>query len=162
MTGDVRPMKQILLVVLAAIATKVYGEDSVVLGRGISNEYASDLPCSKDSICMNSMYMWTFAAKRTIVGPEVKGKVRFLAAQHTDATPKFVKSVELFVLRPIDDKKVAETSGAQYYLLSLSPRYENGTYCISVNPEEVGLRLQKSDVSIDRESNYYCFKKSRL
>ena len=142
--------------------TTAHSEDSVVLGRGISNEHAFNLPCSQDSICMDSMFIWTFAAKRTIVGPEVKGKVRFLAAQHVDAVPRYVRSVELFILRQIDDPELIKSTGAQYYLLSSSPRYSNGTYCIWTDPEEVGLRLKKSDVTIDPTTGYYCFKKKLL
>lgn len=155
-------MKQIALLILLLISTEVFGEDSIVLGRGISNEYISDLPCPQGFICLDSMYLWEFAAKRTVVGPAVKGKVRFLAEQHTEALPKYVRSVELFILRPIEDKSVVESTGAHYYLLSLSPRYDNGTFCVSVDPLEAGLKLARSDVTVDPDSGYHCFKANRL
>lgn len=155
-------MKHVALLILVLIATEVLGEDSVVLGRGISNEFVFNPPCPEGSICLNSMYLWEFSAKRTVAGPTVKGKVRFLAAQHMDAAPKYVRSVELFILRPIEDKRVVESTGAHYYLRSLSPRFDNGTYCVSVDPLEAGLELTKSDVTVDPDSGYHCFKASRL
>jgi hypothetical protein len=108
-----------------AFSSTEFGTDSVVLGRGVANQYYADLRCPTDSICLDALYKWQLQAARTIAGPSVRGRVGALIAQHTDATRKFVRSVELFVLRPIQDPVLRKASGAQYYLLSLSPRYDN-------------------------------------
>ena len=93
-------------------------------------------------------------------GPAVKGRVRALISQHTGATRKFVQTVELFVLRPIQDPGLRKASGAQYYLLSLSPRYEKNQYCLSVRPAEVGLAVPESQIT--KGDGSYCFPRSLL
>jgi hypothetical protein len=85
----------------------------------------------------------------------VKGRIRALISQHTDATRKFVQSVELFVLRAIQDPNLRKASGAQYYLLSLSPRYNNDEYCLSMRPADVGLAVPESQIT-GRDGNF-CF-----
>ncbi len=77
------------------------------------------------------------------------GRVRAVAQQHTDATVKFVKSVELFVLRPIKDSKPRQSSGAKYFLVSASAQNSRGQYCLSVNPSGEGLKLDSSNVTVD-------------
>ena len=143
-----------------ALSGTARGADSVVLGHGIANQYYASLPCPADSICLDAQYRWELEAARTIVGPLVKGRVRALISQHTDATRKFVQSVELFVLRPIQDPALREASGAQYYLVSLSPLYEKNQYCLSVRPSEVGLAVPESQI-IKNEGSY-CFPGSLL
>jgi hypothetical protein len=111
---------------------------------------------------MQAVYLWEFDAKRTVTGPPVGGRVRVLATQHTDATSKFVRSVELFVVRPIDDPAVREAYGAEYYLVGLSPRYERSTYCLPVNPTDIGLSMPSSEVTVEPDSGYYCFARRLL
>jgi len=131
--------------------------DSVVIGRGISNSYFTNLPCSANEICLDSLFMWVLDSTRSVAGPTIKGTVRALIAQHVAATRKFVESAELFVLQPIQDDALRKRSGADYYLLSVSPRNENGRYCLSKNPDDVGLKLPKAQVSMDIEGSRYCF-----
>jgi len=146
----------------ACLLAAVASADSVVLGKGISNAYAADLACPADQICLDSVYLWEFEAKRTVAGEPVVGRVKALFTQHVDATPKFVRSVELFVVRPIDDAAVRQAYGASYYLVGLSPRYEGSTYCLPVRPDEIGLVMSPSDVSVDPDSGYYCFARARV
>jgi hypothetical protein len=87
-----------------AIATPALAEDSVVLGHGVSNAFLGELPCPERSLCVDANYVWVLDADRTVAGPGVTGRVRAIATQHTDATAQFVKSVELFVLSPIQDQ----------------------------------------------------------
>jgi hypothetical protein len=75
--------------------------DSVVLGQGISNSFLAKLPCAANSLCLGSRYMWPINASQTIGGPRIVGTVRAIAEQHTDVTTEYLRSVELFVLRPI-------------------------------------------------------------
>ena len=109
---------------------------------------------------MDADYVWVLDALQTIAGPKVAGRVHAIASQHTDATDQFVKSVELFVLRPIHDAGLQQSSGAKYFLVALSPRVD-GTYCLSVKPSEVGLNLDSSEVKID-EQGYFCFRAAVL
>jgi len=131
--------------------------DSVVIGRGISNGFVALPACPPDRICMNSLYVWEFRARRTVVGERVVGRVRAVAAQHVDATPEFVQSVELFVVRPIDDPAIREEFGVELYLVALSPAYEDSTYCLPESPATYGLDIADNEVSIDPDSDYYCF-----
>jgi hypothetical protein len=142
---------------LSAIAA-----DSVVVGRGISNAYVADAACPEGSSCMDSLHVWVLKVRRTVSGPVVKCTVRALATQHIEATTEFVKSVELFVLRPIDDAAIRNAYGAEYRLVSLSPRYESDKYCLTVNPNDVGLRLESSQIAFDSESGVYCFDRRTL
>jgi hypothetical protein len=105
---------------------------------------------------MDANYKWTLEAVRTVVGPPIKGKFIAIASQHTDATSKFVRSVELFILRPIDDPSLRESSGANYYLLLLSPRYPRGQYCLAENPMQFGLKIEPAELKVD-EQGYFCF-----
>jgi hypothetical protein len=140
-----------------ALATAAVAADSVVLGHGVSNAFLSAQACPPGSLCMDANYLWVLDADRTLTGPAVKGRVRAIVSQHTDATSKFVKSVELFVLRPIQDPSTRKSTGAEYYLVSLSARDSRGRYCLSVNPSDVGLTLNDSEVAVDGISGYYCF-----
>jgi hypothetical protein len=103
------------------------------------------------------MYQWVIDVKRTVAGPTVNGRVTALIQQHMGATPRFVESVKLFVLRPIPDAALRESSGANFYLVSVSPRDDKGMYCLSVNPRDVGLNIQKSRVTINPNGDGYCF-----
>ena len=125
--------------------------DSVVVGHGISNSYFSDARCAPDLICMEARYLWILDVRRTVSGPSVVGRIRVVASQHTDANEQFVKSVELFVLKPIDDSSLQRTSGARYYLVALSARDSSGNYCLSVDPGGAGLKLDSLQVSVDEE-----------
>jgi hypothetical protein len=146
-----------LLFAGALVSSSVLAAESVVLGKGISNTYAGDLACQLNEICLDSVYVWEFDAIRTVSGPAVTGRVRAIIAAHGDATVEFVRSVELFVVRRIDDPAVQEAYGAEYHLVSLSPRYERSRYCLAVDPKDIGLSLPVSEVTIDPDSEYYCF-----
>jgi hypothetical protein len=159
MNNSVFPVLAILAGSLALLGT-ARGADSVVLGHGITNQHYAALPCPADSICLDGQYRWELEAARTSVGPLVRGRVRALFSQHTDATRKFVQSVELFVLRPIQDPGLRKASGAHYYLLALSPRYEKDQYCLSVRPSEVGLAVPESQTT--KNEGGYCFPGSLL
>jgi hypothetical protein len=132
-----------------------FAADSVVIGHGISNSFLSRVPCPAGAVCLDAQYLWVLNSARTVTGPPVNGRVRAISLQHVDATQQFVDSVELFVLRPIKDAALRRSSGAHFYVVSLSPRDSAGRYCLSVRPETVGLRLDSSEVHSDADS--YCF-----
>jgi hypothetical protein len=163
-TSSLDPVNRAVLILLLGVtlASPALGADTVAIGKGISNSFASDLTCEGETICLDSLYMWIFDATRTVSGPTVKGRTKALIAQHVDATPQFVKSVELFVLRPIEDVKLRRSSGANYYLLSVSPRYADDMYCVSVDPEDLGLNLPKLEVTREAEGGHFCFKRKLL
>jgi len=143
------------------ISSAAIGADSVVLGHGVSNAFLSLPPCPTDSLCMDANYVWVLDAVHTVVGPAVIGRARAIASQHTDATAKFVKSIELFVLRPIEDRALQESSGAKYYLVLLSPRYSHGRYCLAESPGDVGLKINPSEVKVNEYGNF-CFRATVL
>jgi len=151
-----------------AIASPAFAEDSVVLGHGVSNAFLSRQPCPQpadkrlERICMDANYTWILDAVRTVAGPRIRGRVRAVASQHTAASAQFVKSVELFVVRPIEDPAIRRTDKATYYLVALSPLDSQGRYCLSVSPTEVGLTLDPAAVKADAASGYFCFSASAL
>jgi hypothetical protein len=151
-------------VILGALlfASAAAAEDSVVLGHGVSNAFLRKLPCTEHTACLDANYVWVLDVDRTVAGPHVTGRVRAIATQHTDATAEFVKSVELFVLSPIQDSALQKSSGATYYLVSLSPRDSQGRYCLSVRPSDAGLKLGASVVATDPRSGYFCFSAAAL
>ena len=155
-------VRSAVLLSALAIATPVVAADSVVLGHGVSNAFLSKPPCLEHSLCMDASYVWVLDADHTVAGPLVSGRVRVIATQHTDATGEFVRSVELFVLSPITDSTLRKSSGATFYLISLSPRDSQGRYCISVKPSDVGLKLDPSEVAVDPDRGRSCFKASVL
>jgi len=153
-----------VVVLLGAWATgwSATAADSIVLGRGVSSAFLSRQPCPQGAICMDANYIWILDADQTISGPAVTGRVRAVTSQHTDATATFVRSVQLFVLRPIKNPALRRSSRADYFIVSLSPRDERGRYCLSVNPTDVGLKLDPSKVEVEASSGYFCFNATAL
>jgi hypothetical protein len=149
-------MRRLVLALIAlAAGSSAYAADSVVLGHGISNSFLSKVECPAGSICPDAQYLWVLTSNRTVVGPPVNGRVRAISMQHTDATQQFVTSVELFVLRPIESAAIRSSSGADFYIVALSPRDPAGHYCLPVNPATVGLHLDPTKVRAAEGS--YCF-----
>ena len=155
-------MVRLTLLLGAFASTAAVAADSVVLGHGVSNAFLSNPPCAEHSLCLDANYVWVLDAERTLSGPKVTGRVKAIATQHADATTRFVRSVELFVLRPIQDASVRRSSGAEFYLVSLSPRDAQGRYCLSVNPSTVGLTLDPAEVSVGGDSGSFCFSAAAL
>jgi hypothetical protein len=127
----------------------------VVIGHGISNSFLSKVDCPAGSICLDAQYLWVLTSTRTVVGPPIKGQVRAISMQHAQATQQFVTSVELFVLRPIESATLRSSSGADFYILALSPRDSAGRYCLPVDPVMFGLYLDPAKVRAAEGS--YCF-----
>ena len=134
--------------------------NSVVFGRGVSNSDAQALGC-EDDLGMACWYYWDIHASTTISGPPIRGRVRALALQHTDATSKFVRSVEFFVLAPIPKSSPHFSAGARYYILEMSSRREGTKYCIRRDPQELDVPVEKSQVAIDAHGQF-CFDRKLL
>jgi hypothetical protein len=132
---------------LLALMPTAYAADSIVIGKAVSNSYAKDLsdsyeaanPCPEDSLCMDVIFRWVIDPKKIIAGPAPKGRVKALTFQHTGVNDHYLKSLRLFVFRPIGDVEIPHSSDDRYYLVSSSPLYDDGTYCISVDPSASGL-----------------------
>lgn len=161
---DLRRMKTTPLALTFAflLAAPALSADSVVLGIGISNRFLSGPPCQPDPDdilkCWEANYVWILRAKRTVVGPRVTGTVRAILSQHVGLRPEFVKSVELFVLSPIEDQSLRISAHAGYYLVDFSSKDSNGRYCLwHTRPEEVGLHLKDTDVVSDAQGRL-CFR----
>jgi len=147
----------LLLVLLLLSQASLATEYSVVLGHGVSNVFLSLGACDPGELCMDARYLWTLRAERTIAGPSVRGVVRAVTSQHTDATAQFVKSVELLVLVRVSDAAARSADGAEYSLVTLSPRYPGNRYCLAIDPLELGIRMPRGHVTRDPQSSYYCF-----
>jgi hypothetical protein len=95
------------------------------------------------------------AAKAYLVRELYSGvtAVKAISSQHVAATSKFVRSTELFVLRPIEDPALRRSSHADYYLVELSAKDSDGRYCLWDKPEEVGLRLKDTEVVVDNQGH---------
>ena len=142
-----------LLLGLAALVSSAtaLSENSVVLGHGVSNSHVGGCV---DDLGMNCWYLWTLEARKTIVGPPVKGLLKALSLQHTDASQTFVDSVELFILAPLPKPDV---TGAKYSILALSPKKSGGNYCVSINPKEFNLPIDETQITYDATAHAYCF-----
>ena len=92
-----------------------------------------------DGIMQLSVYVIELEAKRTLAGPPVAGRVRALIVAHTEANEKYVKSIELFVLRPVENFDAGESKSPLSSLISLSPRHSGGKYCLDTDPNSLGL-----------------------
>lgn len=153
------------LVGMFAISS-AFSADSVVIGRGIKNYFLLVPPCPQDpdsglvAICMDAEYVWELKAYRSLVGPDIEGTVRAISYQHTEAKSEYVRSVELFVLRPISDARIQNSSHAAYYLVESSPRYADDFYCLE-DPIGLGLAIQESDIIINGNGDR-CFKAGRI
>jgi len=145
------------LFALACIAAMpALAVDSVVLGRGVSNDFFAEIECSPTDLCMDSFYIWELDAKQTLAGPKVTGRVRAVIAVHTSATSKYVKSVELFVLRPVENFEANDSKSPAFNLVALSRRYAGGKYCLDVDPLSVGLEVEST-----RSTNgLFCFRRA--
>ncbi len=149
-------MSRIIATLLVlALSGPAVAADSVVIGQGISNSFLSEIKCPAGSLCMDAQYLWVLTATRTVVGPPIHGNVRAISMQHTDATRQFVRSVELFVLHPIERTASPSSSPASFSIIALSPRDPAGRYCLPMDPSTVGLRLDPSKVHA--EDGHYCF-----
>jgi hypothetical protein len=103
---------------------------------------------------MDVIFRWDIDPARVIAGPAPKGRIKALTLQHTGVNDRYLKSLRLFVFRPIECVEIPHSSDDKYYLVSSSPVYDDGTYCISVDPGASGLQLKNVTKSND---GYYCF-----
>jgi len=155
----------ILSVISFLLSGYVMAADSVILGSGLPNYFLAIPSCSQDAgfttICLDADYIWVLESRHTISGPKIAGTIRAVSSQHVAASPDFLKSVELFVLRPIEDPVVRRNSHAAYYLVAVSPRDRSGLYCFSDDPAEFGLKLTDADVVRDGHGRF-CFADAAL
>src|SRR4051812_32664287 len=104
----------ILLVLGCIVPLRAWAVDSVVLGHGLSNAFFGEIECQPTDLCMDSLYVWQLDAKQTLAGPRVQGRVRAVIAVHGPATSGFVKSVELFVLRPVEGARTNDSKSVEF------------------------------------------------
>jgi hypothetical protein len=139
---------------LVALISPALGADSIVLARALSNSYAASVPCPEDEICLDVLYRWAIDPKRTVAGPKIKGRIEAIRFQHVGVNDGYLKSLHLFVLRPIGEVEVPHPPNVTYYLVSSSPIYDDGNYCISVDPKSSGLHLKNVVAGNDGD---FCF-----
>jgi hypothetical protein len=104
---------------------------------------------------MDSIYRWVIDSTKTLVGPRIKGRVTAETYQHVGVNNRYLRSLRLFVLRPVTETRDApHAPGVTYYIVSSSPIYEDGNYCLSIDPGVSGLRLKSVRT---RGDGSYCF-----
>jgi hypothetical protein len=132
------------------------------LGHVKSEEGLDDLapPCADEGndaellkICMSVWFRWTLQIDRTLHGPPIKGRIATARVQHTGHLKWYLRSVRLFVLTPIEDPKKRRLLRADYFLDDLSAP----TYCLSGDPEDLGLENNKDILLVYSTPGYYCF-----
>jgi hypothetical protein len=128
------------------------GEASVVLGRALTNAHVPALACPEAS-CWESAYAWDLEASRTLAGPDVRGRVRAVISAHGAANSKYVRSIELFVIRPLASDEVRITTGATHVVVAVATRTREGKYCLPTDPRSLGLNVDS------RQNDYgdFCF-----
>jgi hypothetical protein len=146
-------------VVLAALflaVTDARAANSIVIGDGIEivevGEPLNDWVMG---------YVWLIDARQTISGPPVTGKVRIVAASHAQPTDAYLKTVQLFVLSPAISDGNESTTEPRFSLITSSPLYRGGKYCVPFKPSEIGIPLGDPDVEQDNDGSY-CFTKKAL
>ena len=146
--------RKYMLGFLITLASPAFGADSIVMGRALGESYAARSPCAEDEICLDALFRWVINPEKTVAGPKLKGRIVALRFQHVDVTSPYLQSLRLLVLRPIAEVGVPHSSDVEYVLVSPSPIYGDGNYCISVDPSISGLKLKKVTVANDGD---YCF-----
>lgn len=148
-----------LFLCVGAALQSAHSQDSVIIGRGISSE---EIPSLGSVDSWNVFFLWTIDAKRVVSGPKIKGRVRALILAHAGATPKYVRSVELFVLSPIagGSGEMLRT-GARYSIIAVSPRYKDAMYCTLLDPIDIGIPIERGHITVD-ENGSFCFKRALL
>jgi hypothetical protein len=148
-------MKLFCVLAFATLASSAFGADSVVVGRAISNTYSAGLPCGENEICLDSIYLWVIDPAKALAGPKINGRLTAETYQHVGVNRHYLRSLRLFVLRPLTEIRDAlRASDAKYYLVASSPIYKDGSYCISVDPTELGLALKNVRTGSD---GTFCF-----
>jgi hypothetical protein len=147
-------MRPIYVLALIALAPSAFGADSLVMGRALSDSYAAVLPCAEDEICLDSLYRWIIDPAKTLAGPKIRRRITAERFQHADMKGGYLQSLRLFVLRPIAEVDAPHSTDVTYFIISSSPIYEDGNYCISVDPSSIGLNLKKVTAQND---GTYCF-----
>jgi hypothetical protein len=156
-------MRGALIVVAVMVsAGRAFAATSVLIGYGLNNEYVAAVACPDNAVCLDSLYRWEFQSTRTVAGPPISGRVRAVIVAHTQATPSYVRSVELFVVKPIDDPKLRRAYRAEYTLVALSRRDKSGRYCVPMPLGDIGLAGASSKVIVEPESGYHCIDAKRL
>jgi hypothetical protein len=149
----------VLLIWVIAPLQSALSDNSVVIGRGFSNEEVASLGSVDD---WNVFFLWTLDVNRTVAGPKVKGRVRALGIAHSGATSKYVRSVELFVLSPITEgSKEMLRTGAKYLIVALSPLYKDAMYCTRMDPLDIGIPIERAQIKVD-ENGSFCFERALL
>jgi hypothetical protein len=146
-----------LALLTVAVCPQALAADTIVLGHALSDKYIDKIKidCPADEICLDVWYRWIIEADQTVSGPRLPGRVVAAQMQHVDVTHAFLKSLRLFVLRPIDDQKQRSLLGADYYLVDMSK--PSRMYCLWSDPKAEGLSIDEVFVAGEEHSSRYCF-----
>lgn len=153
-------MKLLYVLAFATLASSAFGADSVFVGRAVSNTYWAGHPCGENEICMDSIYLWVIDSSKALAGPKIAGRITAETYEDVGVNRRYLESLRLFVLRPLTETRDAPPApNAKYYVVSFSAIYEDGNYCISIDPATVGLTLKNVRAGSD---GTYCFDHKQL
>ena len=158
LTRGVSPMKSAIIFSLAlAFWQPVVAADIVVLGRLVENEPMEYVPdeCPENYICLRSWWKSVVNVRKTVHGPYLSGRVAAAVMQHTSMTPRYKRSLRLFVLKPIEDPAQRAKLRVDYYLDDVSEAYQ--MFCLRQDPKESGLKVEETYVAGTDDSKSYCF-----
>lgn len=150
---------------LCAAGTFAQAENSLVIGRAVSQlddvdiQLRADEVCPPDSICLRSWSRWTLNIKGTITGPVVKGRTYVVMMQHAPVVNSTFKKDLLFVLEHIDEASERQRLHADYKLLQMTEPEQ--MICMSVDPAGLGVPSDDIYRQSEGEDVTYCFRDPR-
>lgn len=144
-----------LLMTTVLAFARAHADETLILGRIVDQGIIEDvdIPCSPESICLDSWTRWKIVVGETLHGPRIKGAIAAARVQHGLFVPQYRKKFKVFVLEPIQDEEKRRLLGAEYYLKDMSVTHE--TFCLSSN-SEVGIS-EESKLTSPNMPGQYCF-----
>ncbi len=153
-------LMRLLPLVLVFMASQAKAADTLAIGHGISNKFASEWECPSEQICMNGWFIWEISIDHTLAGPELEGRLRAAHVQHAEYKPKYVRRHSLFVLRRIEDEELKKTLGVEYQLVDFEMPVE--MYCTSHDPNTLGVKVPFVAIRKYQDITEYCFSVSMI
>ena len=95
-----------------------------------------------------------------IAGSTIQGRVIAARLQHTNYKKTYQDSLEIFVIRPIEDEQLRKSLTADYSIVEQS--IVDQMYCSNQDPAALGLRNIRAYSRTENGKTKYCFEKSQL
>lgn len=154
-------LPSLFLVVSLLVGATANGATSLVFGRAISEDDDVEIKptpeeiCPPDAFCLFGWSRWTLNIQRSVVGPNVKGRIHAVHMQHTTHNRAFFKRLHLFALEYIDDSAERTRLHAEYKLLDLIE--EQMMLCTNTDPKKVGIPPEDIYAATTDDTYHFCF-----